>query len=64
LRGLARTYLAEKGIRHKWAEACLAHKTGGNVSLAYNHATYLEQREAIMQQWGDSVELCSIVSTL
>ncbi|MFA9499107.1 tyrosine-type recombinase/integrase [Mannheimia sp. E30BD] len=49
LRGLARTYLAEQSITLEHAEACLAHKTGGNVSLAYNHSTYLEQRKAIMQ---------------
>ncbi|WP_416054682.1 tyrosine-type recombinase/integrase [Mannheimia haemolytica] len=56
LRGLARTYLAEQSITHEHAEACLAHKTGGNVSLAYNHSTYLEQRKAIMQLWGDFIE--------
>lgn len=56
LRGLARTYLAEQSITHEHAEACLAHKTGGNVSLSYNHATYLEQRKAIMQFWGDFIE--------
>lgn len=56
LRGLARTYLAEQSITHEHAEACLAHKTGGNVSLAYNHATYLEQRKTIMQFWGDFIE--------
>lgn len=59
LRGLARTYLAEQSITHEHAEACLAHKTGGNVSLSYNHATYLEQRTAIMQQWADFIEQCS-----
>lgn len=56
LRGLARTYLAEQSITHEHAEACLAHKTGGNVSLAYNHATYLEQRKIIMQFWADFIE--------
>ena len=64
LRGLARTYLAEQNTNHEHAEACLAHKTGGNVSLAYNHATYLEQRKAIMQQWGNFVENCATVNTL
>ncbi|MDG6309837.1 tyrosine-type recombinase/integrase [Glaesserella parasuis] len=56
LRGLARTYLAEQSITHEHAEACLAHKTGGNVSLAYNHATYIEQRKVIMQLWADFIE--------
>ena len=59
LRGLARTYLAEQNTNHEHAEACLAHKTGGNVSLAYNHATYLEQRKVIMQKWADYVEQCA-----
>lgn len=62
LRGLARTYLAEQNTNHEHAEACLAHKTGGNVNLAYNHATYLEQRKAIMQKWGDFVEQSATVS--
>lgn len=59
LRGLARTYLAEQNTNHEHAEACLAHKTGGSVSLAYNHATYLEQRKVIMQKWADYVEQCA-----
>ena len=60
LRGLARTYLAEQSITYEHAEACLAHKAGGNVSLAYNHSTYLEQRKEIMRIWGDYVEKCAI----
>lgn len=61
-RGLARTFLAEQGIQHEHAEACLAHKTGSNVSLAYNHADYLEQRKEIMQMWGEHIEKCSQLS--
>lgn len=64
LRGLVRTYLGEEGEVWEHAEACLAHKTGGNVSLAYNHATYLEQRKAIMQKWADYVEQCAQGSNL
>ena len=59
LRGLARTFLAEQGVQHEHAEACLAHKTGSQVSLAYNHANYLAQRRDIMQIWGDHIEKCS-----
>ncbi|STO54900.1 integrase [Canicola haemoglobinophilus] len=59
LRGLARTYLAEQSITHEHAEACLAHKTGDNTSLSYNHSTYLEQRKNIMQLWGDFIKNCS-----
>ena len=57
--GLARTFLAEQGVQHEHAEACLAHKTGSQVSLAYNHANYLEKRRDIMQMWGDYIEKCS-----
>lgn len=59
LRGLARTFLAEQGVQHEYAEACLAHKTGSQVSLAYNHADYLEQRKEIMQMLGNHIEKCS-----
>lgn len=64
LRGLARTYLAEQNITHEHAEACLAHKTGGNVSLAYNHSTYLKQRKKIMQLWADYVTKCSTIKAI
>ncbi|NAT88456.1 DUF4102 domain-containing protein [Pasteurella multocida] len=59
LRGLVRTHLGEEGVREEHSEMCLAHKTGNNVSKAYNHATYLKQRIPIMQQWGDYVEQCA-----
>ena len=59
LRGLARTFLAEQGVQHEHAEACLAHKTGNQVSLAYNHSDYLEQRREIMKMWGEHIEKCS-----
>ena len=59
LRGLARTFLAEQGVQHEHAEACLAHKTGSQVSLAYNHSDYLEQRREIMKMWGEHIEKCS-----
>lgn len=59
LRGLTRTYLAEKNVIYEHAEACLAHKTGSNVSQAYNHSTYLEQRKEIMQMLADYIEECA-----
>lgn len=59
LRGLARTYLSEEGVREEYGEMCLAHRTGNNVSKAYNHANYLKQRIPIMQQWADYVEECA-----
>ncbi|MBR0573862.1 MULTISPECIES: tyrosine-type recombinase/integrase [Pasteurellaceae] len=59
LRGLARTYFADIGIQHEHAEACLSHKVGSAVSLAYNHSTYLEQRKEIMALWGRFIKECS-----
>ncbi len=59
LRGLARTHLADTNVIYEHAEACLAHRTGSNVSQSYNHATYMTQRKKIMQDWGDYVEQCA-----
>ncbi|MBN6071489.1 integrase arm-type DNA-binding domain-containing protein [Aggregatibacter actinomycetemcomitans] len=59
LRGLARTHLADTNVIYEHAEACLAHRTGSNVSQSYNHATYMKQRKKIMQDWGDFVEQCT-----
>lgn len=59
LRGLVRTYMGDVGEVLEHSEACLAHKTGGAVSLAYNHSTYLEQRKVLMQKWADFVEQCA-----
>ncbi|OOF39427.1 preprotein translocase [Rodentibacter rarus] len=59
LRGLARTHLADTNVIYEHAEACLAHRTGSNVSQSYNHATYMKQRKKIMQDWGDYVEQCA-----
>lgn len=58
-RGLARTWLAENGINFEIGEACLSHRIGSAVAKAYNHASYLAQRKAIMQQWADFIEQCS-----
>jgi len=37
-------------------ERCLAHRTGGAVENAYNHAAYLNQMRELMQWWGDKLE--------
>ncbi|WP_386692516.1 MULTISPECIES: tyrosine-type recombinase/integrase [unclassified Lonepinella] len=59
MRGLVRTYLSDKNITfYEVAEACLSHKHGDAVSKAYNKSTYYEQRQIVMQQWGDFVEQC------
>jgi integrase len=55
-RGLASTILHEQGFDHAHIELQLAHQERNSVSAAYNHATYLPQRTAMMQSWGDYLE--------
>ena len=55
-RGVASTILHEQGIQHEHIELQLAHMERNKVSAAYNHATYLQQRTAMMQWWGDFLE--------
>ncbi|ORC34787.1 preprotein translocase, partial [Haemophilus quentini] len=58
-RGLARTWLGENGIPREIGEMCLSHRVGNAIEKAYNHANYLMQRKAVMQQWADFIEQCS-----
>lgn len=55
-RGVASTVLHEYGFDHAHIELQLAHSPRDAVSAAYNHATYLPQRTAMMQWWGDYLE--------
>jgi len=55
-RGLASTILHEKGFNHEHIELQLAHAERNEVSAAYNHAMYLEQRGAMMQWWSDYID--------
>jgi len=55
-RGVASTVLHEHGFDHAHIELQLAHSPRDSVSAAYNHATYLPQRTAMMQWWGDYLE--------
>jgi len=55
-RGVASTVLHEEGFDHAHIELQLAHAPRNAVSAAYNHATYLPQRAAMMQWWGDYLE--------
>ncbi|MBE2896577.1 integrase arm-type DNA-binding domain-containing protein [Pasteurellaceae bacterium HPA106] len=65
LRSIGRTYLNDYGgLDHNTIEACLAHKTGTEVSRAYNRSDYLKLREPIMQIWADYVEQCATANTL
>lgn len=56
IRSIGRTWMAEEGVDHQVAEACLAHRIGGAVELAYNRSDLLERRRDVMQKWADFVE--------
>ncbi|MFR2423641.1 MAG: tyrosine-type recombinase/integrase [Haemophilus parainfluenzae] len=58
MRATARTYFADKLIDYFVSEACLSHRVGSRVSLAYNRTDYLEERKKVMQHWGDYIEEC------
>jgi integrase len=55
-RGIASTMLHEMGYRHEHIELQLAHQERNQVSAAYNHAKYLKDRGAMMQQWADCLD--------
>ena len=55
-RGVASTVLHEQGFDHAHIELQLAHTPRNAVSAAYNHATYLPQRAAMMQWWSDYLD--------
>ena len=58
-RGIASTLLHEMGFNHAHIELQLAHQERDAVSAAYNHATYLRERAAMMQQWADYLDNCT-----
>lgn len=37
-------------------EAQLAHADTNNVRRTYNHATYLDERKLMMQEWADRLD--------
>lgn len=55
-RGVASTILHEQGYAHQHIELQLAHAPRDAVSASYNHALYLQQRTAMMQDWSDYLE--------
>lgn len=57
-RGLASTLLHEMGFDHAHIELQLAHIQTDETSAAYNHATYLRQRAAMLQHWADYLDGC------
>jgi integrase len=55
-RGMASTILHEQGYAHHAIELQLAHQERNEVSAAYNHALYLKERRAMMNEWADHLD--------
>jgi integrase len=53
IRGTISTALNELGYKSEWIEAQLSHSDPNKVRGSYNHAEYVEQRRAMMQDWAD-----------
>jgi integrase len=59
-RHLLSTELNERSYNKDWIERQLAHGSDDEIRDTYNHATYLPQREDMMQAWADSIDaLCA-----
>lgn len=59
-RHLLSTELNGRGYNRDWIERQLAHGDNNEIRDTYNHATYLEQRRQMMQDWADSIDgICS-----
>jgi integrase len=58
-RATASTLLNEKGYRSDVIERQLAHAERDKVRASYNHAEYMGERKAMMQEWADLVDLLS-----
>lgn len=55
-RGVASTILHEHGYGHHLIELQLAHQERNSTVAAYNHATYLADRMAMMQGWANHLD--------
>lgn len=51
------TRLNEMGYRPDAIEAQFAHANTNNVRRTYNHATYLDERKVIMQEWANVLDI-------
>jgi hypothetical protein len=56
IRATISTALNEIGYNTKWIGAQLSHADPNQVSAAYNHAEYVEQRRHMMQDWADRLD--------
>ena len=63
-RGIASTQLHEMGYDHAHIELQLAHQERNSVSASYNHATYLPQRAAMMQEWSNYLDASAMGNVL
>ncbi|AOE87947.1 tyrosine-type recombinase/integrase [Pseudomonas sp. TCU-HL1] len=59
-RHLLSTELNERGYNRDWIERQLAHGDSDEIRDTYNHATYLEQRREMMQEWADSIDALTV----
>lgn len=56
IRATVSTALNELGYQKDWVEAQLSHADTNQIRASYNHAEYVEQRRAMMQDWADRVD--------
>lgn len=61
-RATASTLLNEMGYRPDVIERQLAHQERNSVRRSYNHAQYLPERKAMMQEWADMLDGASASS--
>lgn len=56
IRATISTALNELGYHKDWVEAQLSHADPNQIRASYNHAEYVEQRRAMMQDWADRLD--------
>jgi integrase len=56
IRATISTALNEADYNPNWVEAQLSHSDPNQIRAAYNHASYVEQRRTMMQEWADRLE--------
>lgn len=55
-RGVASTFLHERGYNSDHIELQLAHVTGSDVKRAYDYAKHLTARRKLLQEWADHLD--------
>ena len=56
IRATISTALNELGYPKEWIEVQLSHADPNKIRAAYNHASYVEQRRIMMQEWADRLD--------